>query len=255
MAVKKPPIALFAKAWWTQSEYNWNQVCNGGLAIGALAIADEAPQIASEVVAQAVASTPIALASYAPDGGWAEGPGYWIYATRYTVALLAALESALGTDFGLSDSPGLRLVVPMLAVLFVVAFFWEATASGFADPSAGNAGFHLYSMLSTCVLLWGAAESLRYFALMRRREKLGLAEPLVTHRFLLWGLGIGAAGVGSAISVTACAITDQHMLAIPWVTLSNSLHGFTAAALMWVAFIPPGFYRRLVESSSQQPAA
>ena len=50
------------------------------------------------------------------------------------------------------------------------------------------------------------------------------------------------------------AVTGQHMLAIPWVTVSNSLHGFTAAVLMWVAFIPPGFYRRFVESRSQQPA-
>ena len=44
--------------------------------------------------------------------------------------------------------------------------------------------------------LWGAAESLRYFSMMRRRAKLGLADPLVTNRFLLWGLGIGAAMVG-----------------------------------------------------------
>ena len=46
------------------------------------------------------------MASYAPDGGWAEGPGYWHYATRYTAYLLAGLNTALGTDFGLSDSPG-----------------------------------------------------------------------------------------------------------------------------------------------------
>ena len=49
---------------------------------------------------------PDALAGYAPDGGWNEGPGYWHYATRYTVYFLSALETALGKDFGLSDSPG-----------------------------------------------------------------------------------------------------------------------------------------------------
>ncbi len=46
------------------------------------------------------------MASYAPDGAWAEGPGYWAYATSYNVLMLAALESALGTDFGLADMPG-----------------------------------------------------------------------------------------------------------------------------------------------------
>ncbi|MBZ0256881.1 heparinase II/III-family protein, partial [bacterium] len=50
---------------------------------------------------------PLALQSYAPDGGWAEGPGYWHYATRYTVYFLAALDAALGKDFGLSDYPGM----------------------------------------------------------------------------------------------------------------------------------------------------
>jgi hypothetical protein len=51
----------------------------------------------------------VALASYAPEGAWAEGPVYWDYGTRYLVSALAALTSALGTDFGLSDARGLSL--------------------------------------------------------------------------------------------------------------------------------------------------
>ncbi len=92
--------------WWTQSKYNWNQVCNGGIGIGALAIADEEPERAAKVLRHALKSFPLAMDSYAPDGGWAEGPGYWHYATSYTVYFLAALETALGTDFGLSSSKG-----------------------------------------------------------------------------------------------------------------------------------------------------
>jgi hypothetical protein len=92
--------------WWIMRHHNWNQVCNGGLLVGALAVADEHPEMAAEIVAGAIESLPRAMASYAPDGGWAEGPGYWHYATRYNAYALAALESALGTDFGLSESPG-----------------------------------------------------------------------------------------------------------------------------------------------------
>ena len=33
------------------------------------------------------------MRSFAPDGGWAEGPGYWAYATHYNVFYLAALQS------------------------------------------------------------------------------------------------------------------------------------------------------------------
>ncbi len=90
-----------------RSYHNWNQVCNGGLTVGALAIADTDPDVAATIVSSAVASLPKALASYAPDGAWMEGPGYWRYATSYTAYGLAAMRSALGTDFGLSESEGL----------------------------------------------------------------------------------------------------------------------------------------------------
>jgi hypothetical protein len=99
--------AYAAQASWTRASHNWNLVCNGGIAMGALAIGDEEPGLAGTVLAQALASIPLALATYAPDGAWPEGPAYWEYGTRYLVAMLAALTSALGTDFGLADAPGL----------------------------------------------------------------------------------------------------------------------------------------------------
>jgi hypothetical protein len=98
--------AYAANAWWTHDPFNWNLVCNGGLTIGALAVADEAPEVARPLLVKTIASMPTAMATYAPDGAWAEGPGYWGYATQYTVAATASLVSALGTDFGLSSLPG-----------------------------------------------------------------------------------------------------------------------------------------------------
>ena len=92
--------------WWVNSTHNWNQVCHGGIGIGALAIADERPELCAKILNVGIKKMPLALNSYAPDGGWNEGPGYWHYATRYTVYFLAALETALGTDFGLSNYEG-----------------------------------------------------------------------------------------------------------------------------------------------------
>jgi hypothetical protein len=46
------------------------------------------------------------MREFAPDGAWAEGPGYWNYATAYNVVFIAALETALGSDFGLVGIPG-----------------------------------------------------------------------------------------------------------------------------------------------------
>ena len=103
----RPGLEAIEKgAWWAKSAYNWNQVCHGGLTVGALAIAEDEPALAERMVRHAVAGVPRAMASFKPDGGWGEGPGYWGYTTQYTVYLIAALESALGSDFGLKSSPG-----------------------------------------------------------------------------------------------------------------------------------------------------
>lgn len=105
----KPGLAAYeAKAWWAvEGRNNWTQVCNGGLLAGALAVADEEPDIAARIL-EAVQGEGMRrrMAMYAPDGGDEEGPGYWDYATTYTVFYLSALESALGSDLGWGETEG-----------------------------------------------------------------------------------------------------------------------------------------------------
>lgn len=85
---------------------NWNQVCNGGFLIAALALAEEEPEQARAVIAGLRETLPVAMAAYQPDGAYPEGPVYWGYGTRYNVVILAALETALGHAFGLDRLPG-----------------------------------------------------------------------------------------------------------------------------------------------------
>jgi len=97
------------EAWWTRTPINWNQVCNGGLILAALALADETPEDSARMIDLAVTSLPISMARYAPDGGYDEGPGYWGFGTMYNVLAIAALDSALGHDFGLGEKPGFEM--------------------------------------------------------------------------------------------------------------------------------------------------
>lgn len=85
---------------------NWNQVCCSGLLYGALATYEEHPEHVRELIDLYVKSVPFALACYAPDGGYPEGFNYWGYGTSFQVMMIAALESAMGTDFGLCEAPG-----------------------------------------------------------------------------------------------------------------------------------------------------
>lgn len=91
---------------WIAGTNNWNQVCHGGMTLGALAVAEDQPELAAQVIARAVKNVPCSMHSYAPDGAFPEGPSYWSYGTTYNVMMISALESALGTDFDLTQQPG-----------------------------------------------------------------------------------------------------------------------------------------------------
>jgi hypothetical protein len=92
--------------WWVVARNNWNQVCHGGLTLGALAVMEDAPDLAAQIIERAVANVPRAMIEYAPDGAYPEGPVYWRYGTTFNVLLIDALTSALGTDFDLSQAEG-----------------------------------------------------------------------------------------------------------------------------------------------------
>ncbi len=103
----EPGLAEFRRAtFWTRATHNWALVCAGGLVAAGIAAAEAAPELAGTVLDTAIATARAAFASYGPDGGWDEGPGYWDYATQYAVFLCASLDSAFGHDFGLGASPG-----------------------------------------------------------------------------------------------------------------------------------------------------
>lgn len=93
-------------AWFYRRGNNWNSVCNSGLVYGALALFEEVPEAAKAIIEKCMMTNPKAMAGYAPDGGYPEGFGYWGYGTSFQVMLIAALESAFGTDNNLSQAPG-----------------------------------------------------------------------------------------------------------------------------------------------------
>ncbi len=103
----QPALGVYReKRWWSTARHNWNQVCNGGIGMAALALLDELPDLCGEILNHALQSLQIPMREFAPDGAWGEGPGYWNYATSYNCVFLAALETAVGTDFGLSQMQG-----------------------------------------------------------------------------------------------------------------------------------------------------
>jgi hypothetical protein len=80
-----------SEGWWRITWSNWNQVCNGGLAVGAAAVREDYPDIAEAVLRRSREGLPLAMESYA-GGNFPEGVSYWEYATDYNVLALDVLE-------------------------------------------------------------------------------------------------------------------------------------------------------------------
>jgi hypothetical protein len=93
---------------WAYGTNNWNQVCNGGMIAASIAIAEKDPELAAKTIHRALDGMVHSLVEYQPDGVYPEGSTYWSYGTSFTVITAAMLESAFGTDFGITDYPGLK---------------------------------------------------------------------------------------------------------------------------------------------------
>jgi len=95
---------------------------------------------------------------------------------------------------------------------------------------------------------WTAWESLRFYALLRRRVALGLADPVVANRMLLWGsmgaIALGCVAIDAVLLYTAGEI--GRTVIIPLVT---AIAGLLVSACMILAFWPPPAYLARVRSA------
>lgn len=137
---------------WVTGTNNWNQVCHGGLVLGALALMEDCATLSEQILARAIENVPRAMQEYEPDGVYPEGPSYWEYGTTYNVLMIAALESVLGTDFGLASANGFKKTPE---------FYLQA---------AGPTGF--FFNFSDCGARGGIAPAMHWFA--QRLQKPGL---------------------------------------------------------------------------------
>lgn len=85
---------------------NWNAVCNGGLAMGALAVRHREPELADKLIRRCIEKLPLHGANYAPDGAFIEGPAYWSYGTMYHVFAIESLRRGTGSTHELDALPG-----------------------------------------------------------------------------------------------------------------------------------------------------
>lgn len=149
------------KRWWSKSHNNWNQVCNSGLVMGALAVYERIPEEAQEIIAEALRNNPTAQKEYGPHGVYPEGFGYWEYGTWYEVMLIESLRTALGTSCNLEKAPG------FLQSAKFMNFMSTPTGATFNFSDCGNP-----SNMINPLLYWFALETGDMSLVWQDRERL-----------------------------------------------------------------------------------
>lgn len=121
-------------------------------------------------------------------------------------------------------------------------------AQGWFDRFSAPGGWplHAASALRGLALVWAFGETVRYQALMRRRLAIGLADPIVANRFLLWSAWTGSLLLAITTVVTARALDvygpeTSSAIRLPIVLTVLSL-GLTSAGSLWLAFFPPRWF-------------
>ena len=148
---------------------------------------------------------------------------------------------------------GTRLGQGLLAAsiaLLVAGYVGSAASGSFWHGRPEGFWFWLLYCAFTLASLWTLAEPLLYFAALRKRLRLGLAEPIVVDRFLLWGIGsvarfaMLAIGAFAMLRLTGSA-SDLAAVAAP-TFLASGLAGIYVAISYWLAFFPPRAYLAVV---------
>jgi hypothetical protein len=92
---------------------------------------------------------------YAPDGAYPEGPGYWGYGTSFNVLLISALQSVLGTDFGLTQQPGFLATADYyLHVTGPSGYYFNYSDAGRGGQGVSPAMFWFAAQRKESYLLW-----------------------------------------------------------------------------------------------------
>jgi hypothetical protein len=103
--------------------------------------------------------------------------------------------------------------------------------------------------LSAIAWGWVAFEALRYHALLRRRVALGLADPIVANRMLLWGL-MGAVATSCVLLDTALMYLGGEFGRTVLLPLVTCVAGLLCSVCTILAFWPPAAYLHRVRGST-----
>jgi hypothetical protein len=135
--------------------------------------------------------------------------------------------------------------VGLAAAAFALSLLGDSLAQGAWVLHDGGGWYYLGLWTRAGAFVWAAVEAIRYHVLLRRRLRIGLADPVIVDRFRLWAIS------SAAVCIAFLAFFVGRLLALnvavsPPVLLTTSLAGLVAGVTVLLAFTPPAAYLRRV---------
>lgn len=139
-----------------------------------------------------------------------------------------------------------RALVVLGAVYIAASYVALGLSGHFRNPVFAGLWYWLHYLPPALCACWVTYEAFRYYGILRKRLALGLADPVVTNRFLLWG---SASVCGMVIVALGASPTLYQGLDLATVAKISSavlsamsLLGVVAVALYWLTFFPTRAY-------------
>ncbi|RAV03033.1 heparinase II/III family protein [Paenibacillus sp. YN15] len=123
---------------WESQTHNWSAVCAGAAGMALLLLETDKERLAG-IIDRLVRTMECYLEGFQPDGGCAEGIGYWVYGFGYYTYFAEMLETYTGGKIRLLDNEKCRRIAefPLAAALSDGCFVSFSDASDKSNLSAG----------------------------------------------------------------------------------------------------------------------
>jgi hypothetical protein len=134
-----------------------------------------------------------------------------------------------------------RAGVALLAAALAACWIGVGVTNGYDVRRAPGAFRYAGQLARLAILLWASLEAFVYWSFMRRRLAYGLADPLVTNRVALWGVGMAMGAAALAIGFFGSTLRAAGLTAFFEAAIAAT--GLVASAALLLAFQPPERYR------------
>jgi hypothetical protein len=206
----------------------------------------------------------------ATSGAAGSGGAFWlnIGASLAIGSAMVCLAAFAWKVFRPDSAWAKNLVLGLGAALLGALLAGASSQSASGGSSSAAIAFNFFAAVT---LGWAFVECVNYYRRMRRRRALGMADPVVTNRFLLWSLWTGAitlqailmvglrvafhpSGVGNHLDEVGLDASGAWFGAIQGVKAMRVVVAPTVVISVYLSFSPPAGYRRWLRTQQPTPA-